>query len=122
MYQLHKNENASTDVDMDLEASKSHTPWQHPDAPGYEPPCFAAEGLGQLSRQHKTPRKIKLASSPTAAPHSGQGTPKCTDDAVEEDDPTFQPTKESVSRPKAEKRTLRKRTGKGYAALPTLVT
>ena len=118
MYQLLQTENASTDVDMDLEGSQNRQPWQHQCTKQPELPCYAAEGLGQLLRQNKTPRKVKVVGSPRAAPHCSQASPKCTEDALDDDDPTFQPTKESVSKPKTEKRTLRKRTGKGYATIP----
>lgn len=119
MYQLPKSENVSTDVDMETEVSKNQIQWQQKQANEPVPPCYAAEGLCQLSAasgQHRTPRKIKISTSASTAAQSGQVTPRSTEDAsaLAEDLRNSQAVSKAAVN-KCDKRTLRKRTTKGYA-------
>jgi hypothetical protein len=123
MYHQHNSDTASmVDAGMQPEPSKSQMQCQYQDEENFNSPLCAAEGLCQLafgpgdSLQQQTSQKIRIVNSPGADPRSPRTT-RCynASDVAEEVGACHAVSKAAVSKPRVDKRGLRKRTAKGCA-------
>lgn len=123
MYQLHKSENPSIEADLDGDVSRGQQlcPLQDSSVVAPTPPSQGGEPFHCSSAgadaQQKGPRKLKIVSSPKSAHQADHVTPRSSETnspLAEEACAIPAMSKAAGRKPKPDKRSLRKRPGRGY--------